>query len=766
MSCEALRNTQPRERCTSLFTQLFPPGYIYESEMTRRLGGSSNLESPSSLARDVSKEIDSARRILLEDTIHLDNPADLRATRALRRRSLFQGLFNRFFRQIRYGCQNVHCETPTCLSCQKRLAKGPFRRLTTVSARTLASFLAGQDYPERQLCPHPPLPLQQSTEVGSSRVNVKKSQRPTPIQNHQRDGPEIFAQVPGTGAQQPEAELAASTCDPTSRPSEVGSQTDGKQKDKDPKSFTQNLYDTLSWRFLQFRRYQDREFLWVPPWRLTATRGDGIPSQGNRVNMAQAESQGNVEGHIRLKRPSPGVPRQGTDSVEEEEEENKDSGQISQRTSVYNDKLKTVNSLKISPNIIAHKARNESVPSSMTSAHPPPLVPNLCPSQSAMGHKARKHCSSSVRGASSTLYGPYAALSHFTSLNVDALFRIRRAEEQAEEEHERPSRSFGRTEPTLQDILLPFADPVDISSFSAQSIVHIFSTTEAVLQSFKQSGDDQAPMQEVSTNVPQPNDHTIMLNAFDQLRQIEAYPQLVLSSLWISLESAFAFDSRRRYSISRERQISRIADFSHHFKDSSQNMQKFEGKAMNDLDAVHMLKVALAALVASVRPCSLEIWLKIVKLRASGHVAYADVRDVVGSYAVESVLEIMDAFEDELAVCLMKRLIRVFASRRSLSAISETQNDKDIGSPEIENTALSFTETLIRFLRVPAFSRKLSCTYSGTVLDDPGSCRFSAATLEWLRNILLKEWDGKAEVSKSSVVGGALDFMGCLCKSY
>ena len=731
--------------------------------MTRSVGGFSNPESPSSLAREVSKEIDSARRILLEDTIHLDNPADLYASRTLRRHSLFQGYFNRFFRQIRYGCQNIHCETPTCLSCQKRLAKGPFRRLTTLSARTLASSLASQDYPERHLCPNPLLPLQQPIEVGSSRVNVKKSRRPRSIQNRQRDGPEVNAQVPGIGAQPSEPKLTASTSDQTSHPSKVGSQTDGKQQDKDPKSFTQNLYDTLAWRLLQFRKYQDGEFLRLPPWRLTATRDDGIQSPGSRANMAQEESQGEVIDRGQQKSPSPDTRSQQTDSVEDKER--RDSEQLPQQTSAHKDKLKPVKSLKTGLDKPVHNARTASVPSFMTSAHSPPLVPSLGSSQSTTDHKAYHQCSFSATGASSILFSPYATLSHFTSSNIDALFRIRRAEKSAEDEQERPSRLFGRTEPTSQDVLLPFTHPVDISSFSAQSMVHIFSTTEAVLQSFKQCGNDQAPTEGIPNGVPQPNDHTTMLNAFDQLRSFEAYPRLVFSSLWISLESAFAFDSRRRYSITRERQISRIADFSHHLKDSNQNLQKFEGKAMNDSDAVHMFKVALAALVASVRPCSLEIWLQIVELRASGHVAPSGIRGVVGVHDVNAVLAIMDAFEDELAICLMKRLIRVFASRRCLSAISEAQNGQDCGTPEIENTTMSFMETLMRFLRVPTVFRKLSCNYGGTVLDDPGSCRFSAATLEWLRNILLKEWDGKAEVSKSSVVGGALDFMGCICKS-
>ena len=561
--------------------------------------------------------------------------------------------------------------------------------------------------------------------------------------------------------QQHRGELATSTCDQTSRPSELELQIDGKQKQKDQKSFTQNLYDTLSWRFLQFMRYHDGEFHWVAPWGLAATREHGVSSQGSKINGAHANSQNHMEDQVELEPPSLDTNSQGPPSVEEEE--NKEPENSFYKSLAHRDKGKIVKPLEVSEKTATDRAEKPCFTPSIVSAESQPPVPRLSSSESAMDYQDRHQCPPSATGASSnsSVFSQFATLSHFTSSNVDALSTVRRAQEPADREQERPDHLFGRTEPISRTCFLPSRDPFNISSFLVQSMVHIFSSTEAVLRSFKGVNNDRTPVQGVPTHLQQSNDHITMLTAFNKLKYNGAYPQLVFSSLWISLESAFAIDSRRRYPTSKDRHISRTADFSHRVKDSSQNMQKPEVKAMSDSDAAHMVKVALAAIVASVPSCSRETWLKIMELRASGHVAYANTGDVVGLGAVDSVLEIMDAFEDELAISLMKRLIRVFTTRRCLTAISEAHND--IGSSHIENHALGFMETLMQFLQVPTMFRSSSCSGCKTMVDDSRSWSFSAVTVEWLRNILLKEWDGKAEVSKTSVVGGTLDFMSCLC---
>lgn len=59
-----------------------------------------------------------------------------------------------YLSQILYGCKNAYCNTPTCLSCSRRIASKPFRPPTQLTARALAHYLAIQDTPHRGLCPH------------------------------------------------------------------------------------------------------------------------------------------------------------------------------------------------------------------------------------------------------------------------------------------------------------------------------------------------------------------------------------------------------------------------------------------------------------------------------------------------------------------------------------------------------------------------------------------------------------------------------------
>lgn len=69
----------------------------------------------------------------------------------------------RYSQQILYGCKNKNCQTPTCLSYQRRISKKPLRRFTVLSARILAFFIALQDDPKKSLCPHEPQYLSEAT---------------------------------------------------------------------------------------------------------------------------------------------------------------------------------------------------------------------------------------------------------------------------------------------------------------------------------------------------------------------------------------------------------------------------------------------------------------------------------------------------------------------------------------------------------------------------------------------------------------------------
>ncbi|KAH8601203.1 hypothetical protein B0O99DRAFT_648611 [Bisporella sp. PMI_857] len=89
-------------------------------------------------------------------TIDVDDPKRVYTIHRATRRHNFHILVERYIHQVRYGCQNPSCSTPTCLSCRKRVAAGaPIRRYNATSARALAVYLSSQDNPERGLCNNP-----------------------------------------------------------------------------------------------------------------------------------------------------------------------------------------------------------------------------------------------------------------------------------------------------------------------------------------------------------------------------------------------------------------------------------------------------------------------------------------------------------------------------------------------------------------------------------------------------------------------------------
>ncbi|KYK61066.1 HECT domain-containing protein [Drechmeria coniospora] len=91
-------------------------------------------------------------RDLVQD---VDNPHRVYTIHRASRRHGFQLLVARYVLQLREGCGNKQCSTSTCFTLRKRLVgKSPIRRYSPNSARTLAVYLASQDNPDRGLCPY------------------------------------------------------------------------------------------------------------------------------------------------------------------------------------------------------------------------------------------------------------------------------------------------------------------------------------------------------------------------------------------------------------------------------------------------------------------------------------------------------------------------------------------------------------------------------------------------------------------------------------
>ncbi|EXJ72688.1 uncharacterized protein A1O5_03835 [Cladophialophora psammophila CBS 110553] len=114
---------------------------------------------------------------VLDDIIQISDPKLLYSNVHAQRDRRLRLLIRRYTNQIQYGCRNVNCTTPTCLSYRKRNSTGPLRKYTELSARTLACQLvdeynrSGKD-PFCGLCQNEPVvPWYEDPALGKKRRN-------------------------------------------------------------------------------------------------------------------------------------------------------------------------------------------------------------------------------------------------------------------------------------------------------------------------------------------------------------------------------------------------------------------------------------------------------------------------------------------------------------------------------------------------------------------------------------------------------------------
>lgn len=180
---------------------------------------------------------------------------------------------DRYKNQLLYGCDDPGCCTPTCASRRRRVSEGPYRRYTDLSARTLACYLASQDDAEKGLCCNKPRYISEATIDNYHRAPLVRS--PTldgqaattvasaesnsqPRLGQDRDANEV-ATEPAGSFQLGDQQVTPRSSGPAPSPNRPSSRYYWKDLDyaaeqplKDPKSFTQNLFDTISLRMVEW----------------------------------------------------------------------------------------------------------------------------------------------------------------------------------------------------------------------------------------------------------------------------------------------------------------------------------------------------------------------------------------------------------------------------------------------------------------------------------------------------------------------------------
>ena len=203
------------------------------------------------------------------------------------------------------------------------------------------------------------------------------------------------------------------------------------------------------------------------------------------------------------------------------------------------------------------------------------------------------------------------------------------------------------------------------------------------------------------------------------------------------------------------------------FPSVTNNKQTSEDEVMHGQQAAeifnHASRSLHTSLVHSIASTSRPAWDLFVKLHRSGQ--YVPDRNVERTL-IKPVLEMMGWFEDELALRLAVKLARAFAALRCWDAnerhrILSIKNLQAITWNNRRFTA--FGHLVVKDLKNPTNNQAVPAKpriEEANLAQVP----YAAIVLEWMRSVILHEWDGKAIIHRYGAVGGAIDFMSLLCR--
>lgn len=204
-------------------------------------------------------------------------------------------------------------------------------------------------------------------------------------------------------------------------------------------------------------------------------------------------------------------------------------------------------------------------------------------------------------------------------------------------------------------------------------------------------------------------------------------------------------------------------------------LEQAEGAA----EVVNYTLTALDRSLCALRDLSQSEWQAFVRLHQSGQ--FVPSRKETRRLTAIAI-KFMDHFEDELALRLIVKLARVYAARLCWS---EASNSRDT---QVKQPASAAATGFSRFVRdIMMDIAKVGSTVPGLVgsashrassgheagnaqlpeqLQVSDRISYADITLEWLRSVILHEWDGKATVDKYGAVGGAIQLISNLCMSH
>jgi hypothetical protein len=264
--------------------------------------------------------------------------------------------------------------------------------------------------------------------------------------------------------------------------------------------------------------------------------------------------------------------------------------------------------------------------------------------------------------------------------------------------------------------------------FVQQSLFDVLSKPDSLLKSFR---DDEGQLFDT---------HTIW---YLLLRMTRVAPSLVFHSLWTVAGALFNPPEK--------------LETIHDWAKESQNSPS--SKALSNQEAAEVMSICLHALVATAPLVSNARQLaNMSRIRSYGLTMLG--RDKSSLEPAALCLQYEDAFSNELALRLARRVFASIPTRRRFTELMDVQNDVR-NDGEREPDVLEVVLAKLKFLDLET-PPVLSFTLDERDLHEK---RVPTLLLDWARTIMLQDWQGSAEVSAEGAFGGALALIAAICMS-
>ncbi|KAF4976903.1 hypothetical protein FZEAL_6479 [Fusarium zealandicum] len=760
---------------------------------------------------------------------NIENPARVYAIHQASRRHDFQLLVERYVIQLRSGCDNSICATPTCFTCRRRLAgKAPIRRYNATSARTLAVYLASQDNAELGLCPFLRNTKEPSAALGTLIFSARPPSPPHPDSKRpglkaspcsRKDRPCLVQRPRSTSFHGTEhLPEINSTCrahpDPKTRIRHHPTTVQGDRRSsihvvegsvsKDHRSFAANLFGTVTFKMLEWLTLRgvtamtDQINDLEGPAQTKPRIDTDIPQEpsssantvpcteancsprlaGPRASLSDTQEVDDRRSELELNEGSPSskAVKSGRGSVSKLRnvssakprktsvesvspvvggKDDSKAAIVSPRvhSSLHEKPVRSKSGLTVSgrgvPEVPAKPAFFENVtkptaPLSMTG--PPPTSANECRREDCVEEKtrlsdhrrtssARERQSKSFEDAELEMPSSWlnAALPQALSrLDVDLInFICDVYEEDGTFEDYRGlpqdiSNSYPRPATTRKTLSRRSTSSAAMSkknwrAFNEQTLFNVLADPQVLVQSF--------------TCDQKLYDSQTLWYCFHRMNRVA--PSLVFHSLWVAAGRLFV-PGQDLQAVSPVRTKSDRT-----FKRSA---------CLSNLDAGRLMSICMHALVAATpaMPDSRTLY-EMSRARSNGLTLAG------GSTAARQpsarCLDYDDAFSNELAIRLARRLFCAITARRCLADMARSK-----ARPQVAGTELDILQPLVHQL-------DFLSTGSASVLDftQPErllhETRVPTVLLDWARTILLNEWDGRPDFAMDGPFGGAMSFI-------